>query len=266
MQSDTSPAGPHQDGEPTIDELKRELAASHRREAATAEVLRVISRSLTEAQPVFDIIATSALQLVGAQYVGVVLYDGELQHLVALNNSNPEGIEAIRRAFPRRLDDRYSTGRAILSRGTVQVPDVLEDVRYELKDVQQAIGWRSVVAVPMLRDSEPIGAIAVGRTQPGPFSDKHVELLKTFADQVVIAIENTRLFTELREKNGALTQAHAQVTETLEQQTATSEILRVISSSPTDIQPVFDAIIANAMRLCEGEQCVLLGREGGTIT
>ena len=113
MQSDT--AGAAQDRGRTVEELERELAEAHRREAATAEVLRVISRSLTEAKPVFDIIAASALQLVRAQYVRWS-YDGELQHLVALDDSNPDVVEAIRRAFPRRLDDRYSTGRAILSR------------------------------------------------------------------------------------------------------------------------------------------------------
>ena len=256
MQSDT--AGAAQDRGRTVEELERELAEAHRREAATAEVLRVISRSLTEAKPVFDIIAASALQLVRAQYVTVVLYDGELQHLVALNNSNPDVVEAIRRAFPRRLDDRYSTGRAILSRSTVQIPDVLEDPTYELKGVQQVIGLRSVIAVPMLRDSEPIGAIAVARAQPGLFLDKEVKLLQTFADQAVIAIENARLFE-------AEQASKRDLQESLEHQTATSEVLNVISRSKFDLQPVLDTLVASAAHLCDAPMVAIHVQRGNSL-
>jgi two-component system, NtrC family, sensor kinase len=104
----------------------------------------------------------------------------------------------------------------------------------------------------MLRDGTVVGAVAVGRKPVGPFASTLIDLLTTFADQAVIAIENVRLFTELQKKNRALTEAHAQVTETLEQQTATAEILRVISASPTDAQPVFEAIVVSALRLCDG--------------
>src|SRR5262249_24206440 len=114
------------------------------------------------------------------------------------------------------------------------------------------------LAVPLLRESAEIGAISIRRTEVRPFTERQVALLKTFADQAVIAIENVRLFTELQQKNEALTQAHAPVTETLEKQTATSEILRVISSSPTDVRPVFNAIISSASRLFGGDYaCVL---------
>ena len=109
----------------------------------------------------------------------------------------------------------------------------------------------------MFRDGRPIGVIFVCRRDPGPFSDEQIRLLRTFADQAVIAIENVRLFTELQEKNRELTQAHAQVTEALEQQTATSEILRVISSSPADVEPVFKTILANANTLCDASFSVL---------
>ena len=121
----------------------------------------------------------------------------------------------------------------------------------------RARGWRSALAVPMLRDGEPIGAIMVTRKAPGGFEVGSVELLQTFADQAVIAIENVRLFTELQEKN----RATPIVSESLEQQTATAEILRVISCSPTDIQPVFDAIAARAARLCDANysRCALEG-------
>jgi GAF domain-containing protein len=121
------------------------------------------------------------------------------------------------------------------------------------------------MAVPMLRKDQPIGAIAVTRGEVKPFSEREVALLRTFADQAVIAIENVRLFTELQQKNDALTQAHAQVTEALEQQTATAEILQVISSSPTDVQPTFDAIAVSATRLCEGEQGTVFRFDGRLI-
>jgi two-component system NtrC family sensor kinase len=106
-----------------------------------------------------------------------------------------------------------------------------------------------------VRGADCFGFIVVGKSQPGHFPEKQVELLQTFADQAVIAIENVRLFTELQEKNRALTAAHAQVTEALEQQTATSEILRVISQSPTDVHPVFDVIVQSAARLCQAQFC-----------
>jgi hypothetical protein len=112
-------------------------------------------------------------------------------------------------------------------------------------------GVRSVAFVPMLKEGEVIGLIVIHRREVRPFTDKQIELVVTFASQAVIAIENVRLFTELQEKNRALTQAHAQATEALEQQTATSEILRAISGSPTDLQPVFDAVVSSAVRLCD---------------
>src|SRR5205807_4143254 len=126
-------------------------------------------------------------------------------------------------------------------------------------------GVRSILSVPMLREGQAIGAIAVGHRDEGAFADTHVALLQTFANQAVIAIENVRLFTELQERNKALTQAHAQVSEALEQQTATSEILKVISGSPTDVRPVFDAIIQNAVRLCGGFNGTVFRFDGSLI-
>src|SRR4030095_14561293 len=137
-------------------------------------------------------------------------------------------------------------GRAVRTRGVVHLADVLEDPTYALKEQARAMRFRSGLSVPMLREGNVIGVIVVMRTRPGYFAATKVELLKAFADQAVIAIENVRLFTELQEKNRALTQAHGQVTEALEQQTATSEILSVISRSPTDVQPVFDVIAQSA--------------------
>src|SRR5262249_31353797 len=140
-----------------------------------------------------------------------------------------------------------------------------KDPEYSAHDLMRTAGFRSVLAVPMIHGGNPVGAITVWHAAVAPFSQKHIDLLRSFADQAVIAIENVRLFAELQEKNRALTEAHAQVSETLEQQTATSEILRVISSSPTDLQPVMDAVAENAARICGATDATIRLREGDTL-
>jgi GAF domain-containing protein len=237
-------------------DVHRSLAEALEQQTATSEILRVISQSPTEVQPVFDTIVRSAVVLCGAMYGTAVRFDGELMHLVAGYNYTPEVARLLHEAFPMRPSPRMMAGRAILSRDVVQVEDALEDSDYA-EGVARAGGFRSMLAAPMLRDGRPIGAIVVNRGQAGSFSRSQIALLQTFADQAVIAIENVRLFTELNEKNQALTDAHAQVTEALEQQTATADILRVISRSPTDVQPVFDAVAESARQLCNGEYCVV---------
>src|SRR5262245_21035782 len=223
--------------------LFTELEARNRDLTATSDILQVIASSPTDTQPVFDAIARSVVQLCEGLNTYVFLFDGEHYRLVASLNASPDTLAYMQQHFPG-LPTRGSTwGRAVLDRAVVHIPDVTVDPEYEHIDVARADNYRSALAAPLLRQGIPIGALTVARRSP--FSEKQIELVKTFADQAVIAIENVRLFTELEEKNQALTQAHAQVTESLEQQTATSEILRVISSSPTDVRPVFDAIAAN---------------------
>src|SRR5262249_8918433 len=165
-------------------------------------------------------------------------------------NYTPEALQMTLRMYPRQPDRKQAAGRAILTGDVVNIADAQADPEYAT-DLAVAGGWRSILNVPMLREGKPIGTIGIIRRQAGRFSDAQVELLRTFADQAVIAIENVRLFTELQQKNEALTKAHAQVTESLDQQTATSDILRVISTSPTDIQPVLDAVASSAARLCD---------------
>jgi two-component system, NtrC family, sensor kinase len=222
----------------------RELVEALEQQTATGEILRVISSSPTDEKPVFDAIARSSVRLCGAAFSVVAILDADgMLHLVASEHVGPEGRRSLAAAYPVRPNRGQLAGRAILDRAVVHVADVTLDTEY----VGATLGNRATLSVPMLRTATPIGTITIGRFEPVPFTDQQIELLKTFADQAVIAIENVRLFKELQEKNQALTQAHAQVSEALERQTATSEILRVISSSPTDAQPVFEAI-APALR------------------
>jgi PAS domain S-box-containing protein len=241
-----------------LGERNRDLSRSLEQQTATAEILRVISRSPTDVQPVFDSIVASAVTLCEAFVGNVYRFDGELIHFVAHHNFTPEALAVTQQLFPTVPHRDNATARAILDRDVVHIPDVTEDPEYLNRDWARALGIRSVLSVPMLRDGTPIGAITVSRTQPGRFSDSHLALLQTFADQAVIAIENVRLFTEVQERNRELTQ-------TLEQQTATSDILRVISSSPTDAQPVFETIAQSAARLCNAHSCFVFRFDGSLV-
>ncbi len=241
-----------------LETRNRDLTEALEQQTATSEILRVISQSQMDAQPVFDTIATAALKLCCASAAIVVTFDGELIHLVSLANMNPEGADALRRTYPRPPSRDTSSARAILTRSITAIPDVLLDPDYATRASAIAGDRRSVLSIPLMREGNPIGAISVVKPEPGPFSDNQIALLQTFADQAVIAIENARLFRELETRNRDLTEA-------LEQQTATSEILRVISSSPTDVQPVFDIIAQRAGKLCGADVAVVSKFDGKLI-
>src|SRR5262245_52952152 len=202
---------------------KRE-ADAREQQTATAEVLRIISGSPTDLQPVFDAMLESAVRLLGGFGGAILRYDKGLIHFGAVRGGLPQfGAEDwFRSIFPLQLDPATPVGRAILERSIIQVPDAADTASEITREVARQFQFRALVSVPMLRKDAAIGVISVTRATPGEFSDSQIALLKTFADQAVIAIENVRLFTELQEKNRALTEAHAQVTEALEQQTATA--------------------------------------------
>ena len=226
------------------------------RQTATGEILRVIASSPTDLRPMLNAVAESAARVCGAEDAVVMRVESDTVHPVAYFGTIPPSLNFV---GGRRLSPRYIVGRAILDRRTVHIAN-LDEVMEEYSEANRE--FPTILAAPLVREGTALGAIVMRRRQVKPFTDKQVELLKTFADQAIIAIENVRLFTELQEKNEALTQAHAQVTEALEQQTATAEILRVISGSPTDLAPVFDAILASACRLC-GANFAALWRVSG---
>ncbi|MEO8304679.1 MAG: GAF domain-containing protein [Betaproteobacteria bacterium] len=241
-----------------LEARNRDITEALEQQTATSEILRVISQSPRDVQPVFDTIAEAALKLCGASVANVVTLDAGMLHLRAHANLSLEGAEALERSWPQPLGGGTAAGRAVQSAKVVVIPDVLEDRTYAIGASATTTGFRSVASVPLVRDGIPIGAINVGRHDPGPFPDKQIALLRTFADQAVIAIENVRLFTELAARN-------RDITEALEQQTATSEILRVISQSPTDVHPVFETLAENAVRLCDADKAFIHRFDGEVL-
>jgi two-component system, NtrC family, sensor kinase len=231
--------------------LFQELKEALERQTATGEILGVIASSPTEIQPVLDAVASNAARLCEATDAQVRLVEDEGTRLVASFGSTPAPD-----LLPTSLAN--PAGKVILQRQTIHIDDLAEAVKTEFPEheaVQKRTGTRTFLGTPMLREGTPIGVINIRRTEVRPFSERHIALLKTFADQAVIAIENVRLFQELQARNRDLTEA-------LDQQTATSEVLGVIASSPTELQPVLDTVIANAVRLARAKKGHILQYDG----
>ena len=226
--------------------LFNELKESLEQQTATSEILGVIASSPTNIQPVLDVIAQNAARLCDAEDAVISRVDGGTLRQVAQVGPMPV-------PEPNRINRFSPVGRAVVDRKTTHVQDLAAEIETEFpesKERRRLSGTRTMLVTPLLREGVPIGTINIRRTEVRPFSEKHIKLLETFADQAVIAIENVRLFKELEDRN-------RQLTEALEQQTATSEILRVIASSPTDIQPVLDVVTENAARLCDANDALI---------
>ena len=233
--------------------LTRELGEAVEQQTATSEVLNAISRSTFDLPTVLSTLVETAARLCRADKVQILLpknsnrvysaasfgYSGEYNEYLKTITFAP-GREGV-------------AGRVLLERKPVQIVDVLADPEYGLPEVQRLGGFRTHLGLPLLREDSVIGVLLVSRTVVEPFDDKHIELLSTFAAQAVIAIENARLLNELRQRTTDLTERTSDLTEALEQQTAMSEVLQVISSSPGDLEPVFAAMLENAVRICDAK-------------
>jgi GAF domain-containing protein len=236
--------------------LLAELRESLSQQTATADVLKVISRSTFDLQAVLDTLVESAARLCEADMASINRQAGSAYRQVA-NYGHPPELAAYMAAHPIPPGRASVVGRTILEGKVVHIHDVAADPEYNF-EARHVSGVRTMLGVPMLREGAPIGVINLQRTAVRPFTDKQIELVTTFADQAVIAIENVRLFDEVQARTRELSEA-------LEQQTATSEVLQVISSSPGELEPVFQSMLENATRICQASFGNLLLYEGGVF-
>ena len=247
-----------------LDRRTRERDEALEQLAATSEVLKVISSSPGDLKPVFEAMLANAARICEARFAILYLHDGNAFRAVAATHDAPPAYVESRKRHPViRPPPDAPLGRVASTKQIVQIADLsklqsyIEHHPFVVAAVELG-GFRTALGVPLLKDNDLVGSMTIFRQEVRPFTDKQIELVKNFAAQAVIAIENTRLLSELRQRTDDLT-------ELLEQQTATSEVLKVISSSPGELEPVFNAMLANATRICEAKFGVLYLREGGAF-
>ena len=231
----------------------RDLSEAQEQQTATAEVLRVISSSPSDLEPVFRMMLANTVRLCEAKFGNLFLCDGDAFRIVAMHNAPPAYAKERRRVPLSRPAPTTVFGRALRTKRPVQIADIRDEpdgsdsgIISTGAKLAKLAGARTTLAVPMVKEQELVGAILIYRQEVRPFTDKQIELVNNFANQAVIAIENARLLNELRQRTDDLS-------ESLDQQTATSEVLRVISSSPGELEPVFQTILADALQLCEAK-------------
>ncbi len=235
--------------------LFNETRETLERQTATAEILKVIASSPSDVQPVFDAIATSSKRLIGAFSTAVFRFVDGQAHLAAFTPTSPHADGVLRAGFPSPVA-RFEPFKLAQAGTPVQIADIEALPDSQIKQIARARGFRSMLFSPLMSNGVPIGLISVTRVETGSFAHHHVQLLQTFADQAVIAIENARLFEQVQAKTRDLTEA-------LQQQTATADVLKVISRSAFDLQAVLDALLTSACRLCEADIGTIRYEEGG---